>query len=279
MNMKKIISWGVMLAAAFTLTNCAKEIENPNEQPETAGVPFEIVASTVDTKTVNDGMHTNWAEGDQINLFHAVCDETDYKNDGVFKVSDIEGGNFKGALCEALDVEEEYDWYAVYPYNADLTSPKNTTAAFTIATGLVQDGYDNMKHLAGDVLPLYGKAVAVPGADMPALEMSQIASVIAVKVTNNTADAIEVNKVSFVADGNCLAGSYYFDFSGEKLTFKPAKPEYTGRILYQPYQRQKSSYLDSGLRSLLLRYGCSYGRSLTRRKRLCFCSQIQSSYH
>ena len=227
MNMKKIISWGMMLAAAFTLTNCAKEIENPNEQPETAGVPFEIVASTVDTKTVNDGMHTNWAEGDQINLFHAVCNGTEYKNNGAFTVSDVEGGHFKGFLCEELDVVEEYDWYAVYPYNADLTSPKNTTAAFTIATGLVQDGYDNMKHLAGDVLPLYGKAIAVPGADMPALEMSQIASVIAVKVTNNTAEAIEVNKVSFVADGNYLAGSYCFDFSGEKLTLEPTEAVYT----------------------------------------------------
>ena len=177
--MKKIISWGMMLAAAFTLTNCAKEINNPNEQPESAGYPFEIVASTVDTKTVNDGMSTKWAAGDQINLFHAVCDKTDYKNDGAFTVSDIENGNFTGAICETLDLEEEYDWYAVYPYNADLVSPKNTTAAFTIATGLVQEGYDNMKHLAGDVLPLYGKAIAVPGADMPALKMSQIASVIA----------------------------------------------------------------------------------------------------
>ena len=229
MNMKKIISWGMMLAAAFTLTNCAKEIENPNEN-QSAGIPFEIVASTADTKTVNDGMHTNWAEGDQINLFHAVCDGTDYKNDGAFTVSDIQTGNFTGAICETLDVEEEYDWYAVYPYNADLASPKNTTAAFTIATGLVQDGYDNMKHLAGDVLPLYGKAIAVPGADMPALKMSQIASVIAVNVTNNTSEAIEVNEVSFMADGNYLAGSYYFDFSGDKLTFKPAKPEYTATV-------------------------------------------------
>ena len=230
MNMKKIISWGMMLAAAFTLTNCAKEVENPNDQPQSAGYPFEIVASTVDTKTVNDGMHTNWAEGDKINLFHAVCDGADYKNNGAFTVSDIEGGNFTGNVCEALDVEEEYDWYAVYPYNADLTSPKNTTAAFTIATGLVQDGYGDMKHLAGDVLPLYGKAAAVPGADMPSIAMSHIASVIAVNVTNNTSDAIEVNEVSFVADGNYLAGSYYFDFSGDKLTFKPAKPEYTATV-------------------------------------------------
>ena len=56
MNMKKILSWGMMLAAAFTLTNCAKEIDTPVQEPESFGYPFEIIASTVDTKTVNDGM-------------------------------------------------------------------------------------------------------------------------------------------------------------------------------------------------------------------------------
>ncbi len=228
--MKKILfSLGVMLSA-FALTNCTQEIENPAQQPESAGYPFEIVASTVDTKTVNDGMSTKWAEGDQINLFHAVTDGTDYKNNGAFTVKDVEAGSFTGNLSETLDVEEEYDWYAAYPYNPALASPKNTTAAFTIATGLVQDGYNNMKHLAGDVLPLYGKATAVSGNDMPAIVMSQIASVIAVNVTNNTTSPIEVNKVAFVADGNYLAGSYYFDFSGDKLTFKPAQAEYTATV-------------------------------------------------
>ena len=68
--MKKILfSLGVMLSA-FALTNCTQEIENPAQQPESAGYPFEIVASTVDTKTVNDGMSTKWATGDQINLIH-----------------------------------------------------------------------------------------------------------------------------------------------------------------------------------------------------------------
>ena len=67
---KQIISWGMMLAAAFTLTNCAKEIEGPAQEPETNGYPFEIVASAVSTKTVNDGMATKWEENDKINLFH-----------------------------------------------------------------------------------------------------------------------------------------------------------------------------------------------------------------
>ena len=107
--MKKIISWGMMLAATFTLTNCAKEIDAPVQEPESVGYPFEIIASTVDTKTVNDGMSTKWESEDQINLFHAVCDDDDYKNNGAFTVKDVESGNFAGNLCEELDPQEEYD--------------------------------------------------------------------------------------------------------------------------------------------------------------------------
>ena len=230
MTMKKIISWGMMLAAAFTLTNCAKEINNPNEQPESAGYPFEIVASTVDTKTVNDGMSTKWAAGDQINLFHAVGETTDSKNDGAFIIADLEAGVFAGNLSEQLDVEEEYDWYAVYPYNSELTSPKNTTATLTVGKGLVQDGYGNTSHLAGEMMPLFGKAIASSGAGSPKVAMSHIMSVLAVNVTNNTSEAIQVNEVSFEGDGNYLAGSYNFDFSDEKVTFKPVEAETTATV-------------------------------------------------
>ena len=228
--MKKILSWGLMLAAAFTLTNCAKEITNPDQQPETAGYPFEISASVVDTKTVNDGIKTKWVAGDQINLFHAVCDMTEYKNDGAFTISNADASKFGGSICEALDPTEEYDWYAFYPYTSTLETPKNTTVAINIGTDLVQDGYGSMAHLAGEALPLYGKAIAVPGADMPSIKMNQLASVIAVNVTNNTAAPIEVNEVEFFADGNYLTGTYYVDFSGASVEYKPAQAQVTATV-------------------------------------------------
>ena len=111
---KQIFSLGLMLAATFTLTNCAKEIEGSVQEPESVGYPFEIVASTVDTKTANDGMSTLWVAGDQINVFHALGESTDYVNDGAFTVSDVEAGVFTGTIEEVLDVEEEYDWYVLY---------------------------------------------------------------------------------------------------------------------------------------------------------------------
>ena len=155
---KQIFSLGLMLAAAFTLTNCTKEIENPAQESESLGVPFEIIANTVDTKTVNDGVHTLWATGDQINVFHALGDGTDYVNDGAFTVSDVEAGRFTGTVAEQLDPEEEYGWYVMYPYNNKVTTPGTQTAGFTYigySTGLNQKGYNSMASLKGSVCPLY----------------------------------------------------------------------------------------------------------------------------
>jgi hypothetical protein len=155
---------------------------------------------------------------------------TEYKNDGAFTISNADASKFGGSICEALDPTEEYDWYAFYPYTSALATPKNTTVEINIGTGLVQDGYNSMAHLAGEAMPLYGKAVAVPGADMPSIAMSQLASVLAVNVTNNTDAAIVVEEVSFVADGNNISGTFYVDFSGEKVTYKPAQALTTATV-------------------------------------------------
>ena len=73
------------MLSAFALTNCTQEIENPAQQPESAGYPFEIVASTVDTKTVNDGMHTRWTTKDSLNVFHAVAGSDTYSTNDKFR--------------------------------------------------------------------------------------------------------------------------------------------------------------------------------------------------
>ena len=216
MNMKKIISWGMMLAAAFTLTNCAKEIDAPVQESESNGYPFEIIASTVDTKTVNDGMSTRWADGDQINVFHAVCDGEDYKNNGAFEVKETESGNFKGELCEKLDPKEEYDWYAFYPYKSQIASPKNEAGWAYIGNknGITQEGgYGKTAHLASSNCPLYGVAKAVPAADTPSIEMQHLSSVVAINVTNMTDEPLTVTGATFTAN-EPIVGSFYIDFSG-----------------------------------------------------------------
>lgn len=225
MNMKKIISWGMMLAAAFTLTNCAKEIDAPVQEPESVGYPFEIIASTVDTKTVNHGMSTKWVAEDQINLFHAVGDGEDYKNNGAFTVKDVESGNFAGNLCEELDPQEEYDWYAIYPYSSYIKTPGQQTNGYTYIgsrsdTPQSQTGVDNMNHIAGEKYPLYGKAVAVGAGVKPELTMYHASTLLQINVTNTLDEELSVENISFTApEGTSLVGTFYLDITGDKVDY------------------------------------------------------------
>ena len=219
MNMKKIISWGMMLAAAFTLTNCAKEIDAPVQEPESVGYPFEIIASTVDTKTVNDAMSTNWAADDQINLFHAVGETTVYVNNNAFTVSDLAEGRFTGNLASDLDPQEEYDWFAFYPYSSFIKTPANTSSGYmtvgSSATGVqVQKGNGSMSHIAGENYPLVGRAIAVPANSTPKVVMSHVSSLIAVNVKNTLEEPLVVESVSFNAPVE-IVGTYYINFAGD----------------------------------------------------------------
>ena len=222
---KQIFSWGLMLAATFTLTNCAQELDNP-VQPETEGFPFELVASTPEVKTVNDGMTTKWADGDKINVFHAIGETTEYVNDKAFTLVDLDEGLFEGTLTSALDVEEEYDWFAIYPNSEYATSPDSESSAYYYIGGRsdktqTQKGVDNMNHIAGTNYPLYGKAVAVPAGIQPNLTMSHASALLKVKVTNTLDTPLEVNSISFTApQGTSLVGTFYMNVVGSEVAFK-----------------------------------------------------------
>ena len=116
--MKQFFSYlGASLAAIAALASCNKEIEAPVEDLK-GGVPFEICASAVDTKTTIDGRATSWVAGDAINLFHAEADSKIYTSDGEVTIAaeDLEAKKFKGILPTPLEAGN-YDWYAVYPYS------------------------------------------------------------------------------------------------------------------------------------------------------------------
>ena len=216
---KQIFSLGLMLAAAFTLTNCVKEEAN-FQQPESEGTPFEIVASTVATKTVNNELATEWVAGDAINLFHAVTDATTYTNDGKFSIAeaDLEAGKFKGTLNGTLDAQEEYDWYAFYPYVSQITTPVNTTSYVTVGAKTnstqTQNGNNSMAHIAGENYPLAGVAYATPANSTPSIKMAHVTSLLEVVVTNNTDEPLTVEEVMVNAP-ELLVGTYYIKFNGE----------------------------------------------------------------
>ena len=223
LHMKKQIKiWGMMLAAAFTFTNCIKEEVQAPEMSE--GTPFEIVASTVDTKTVNDGVHTNWVAGDQINLFHAVTETENYVSDGAFTISEegLASSIFTGTIDGEFDPDEEYDWYAFYPYSDKITTPADRTSGFIYigySNGLNQTGYDSMASLKGSTCPLYGVATAVPAGDKPALAMKHLSSVVEINITNVNDAPLTISTASFGATED-IVGSYFISIAGDEVVYR-----------------------------------------------------------
>ena len=219
---KNLFILGTWLVATFLiLVSCNKEKEAEGNSPISEGcIPFELVACSADTKTTNDGLSTKWAEGDAVNVFHAVAGTTEYINDGAFTVSNTESGTFTGTLASALDASQSYDWYIYYPYNPDITSPENTSGGYSTVAAFTQSqtSNDSKDHLAG--LPLAGKVTTDAGVSKPVVSMKQLAAVIKVVVTNNFGSDITVADVRFTSPVN-MAGDYYVNFKD------PDNPVYT----------------------------------------------------
>lgn len=219
------------MAVALTLFNdCSKE--EAVEIPETEGNPFALVA-TPESRTVNEGLNTVWAENDGVNVFHAVAGTTAYTSDGEFTIAaaDIEAGKFTGKLGGALN-EAAYDWYMFYPYSEYITTPANTSSGY-MAIGSkatdsqTQTGNNSMAHIAGENYPLYGKAVGVAAVAVPSITMHQAAALVAVNVTNpaTASDAITVSTVELTAPED-IVGTYYIDFASDKVVYTPSNTKY-----------------------------------------------------
>ena len=212
--MKKFILSLGLIATAFGLTNCTKN-EEVNPVVETKG-DFAIYAST-ETRTANDGFDTVWSTGDDLGVFHTATDGTTYTKDGQFKLEDMETGQFLGSVNGTLDADEEYDWYAMYPYSSYVPGPANTGSGYmTIGCAAsatqTQTGNNSMAHIAGKNYPLVGKAYAVPANQAPALAMTHVATLLEFEVTNSLEEAITVSNIKFTAP-SALVGTFYIDFT------------------------------------------------------------------
>ena len=135
--MKKALIFAGLAAATLSFVGCNKEADIAVKDAK----PFQVVLNTSETRTAIDPdntLMTVWAEGDQINVFHAEAGTTDYKHDTPYAdntghpytISDVGNGVFSGTLMGG-DLEEgkSYDWYFYYPYNTYLKSPACTSAA------------------------------------------------------------------------------------------------------------------------------------------------------
>ncbi len=219
---KNIFVLGLMAIASLTLlTNCAKteaEVSEKTikEEPVKVGTPFEFVAKTIQTKTQNDGLSTDWKADDAVNVFHRENGTTgSFGTNDQFSITseNLASEKFIGTLTEALEDGKYYDWYALYPYNAGYTTPANTTYSASIGgTSKTQTGYGSMTHLASTTMPMVGKAENVAKGTTPSIIFTHIASVAKIVVTNNSGEPLTITSVTFTAPEN-IVGSFKLDFS------------------------------------------------------------------
>lgn len=216
---RQILTLGAICAAAFTLTNCNKEIAEP-KAPVTEGTDFEIVATTADTKTANVGLNTVWATGDALNVFHTEAGSTTYGTNDKFTYAGADN-KFTGKLTTGLEAGKKYDWYALYPVNDKaqyvITTPAGSKTGDGWAYighkgGATQNGYNSTAHLAENLCPLYGVAKSVDASTPVSFNMKHIASVVKIVVTNESESPLTVTSVTFTAPED-IVGSYFMNFT------------------------------------------------------------------
>ena len=213
--MKKALIFAGLAAATLSFVGCNKEADlAPN------GRKVGIVLNNVETRTVNNGMLTNWEEGDALNVFYAAAGTTEYSANTQFTVDDAASNHATGT---AELTAAAYDWYLLYPYDSHVTTPANIKNGYlTVGSASnktqTQAGLDSKAHLAGENLPVYGvvKNVAV---DKPIeVSMKHVTSVVAVNLTNGTNKPLKVDEISFTAPED-IVGTYYINFAGDELVF------------------------------------------------------------
>lgn len=203
------LSLGLICAAAFTLTNCTKELVVSSK----SDAPFEIIAET-GTKTTTDGINTSWESTDNLSVFYAAAGTKSYSSN--LKFTNASGDSFKTSDAVDLSGAESFDWYAIYPYNKYIVSPNNNDSGYITVGGKTQtqNGNDSMDHLAGDACPLYGVVKSVANTEKPTFIMHHLTSVIEVLVENNSGADLTVTEVTFTASNESdIVGTYYVNFA------------------------------------------------------------------
>ncbi len=187
---------------------------------------YSVFVTADETKTINQGMKTSWAENDRIAVFHAISGTEDYVFDKAFVVEDVSTGKFSGTLQEPLDENKEYDWYVIYPYDSNGTpSSSNAWSIGGATTGQKQNGNNSMAHLSGQNYPLVGRSKSIPAEEYPHVIMKNVSSLVEFTVTNDLGKSITINEISIMSE-EYIAGYFRISYASDQLSFSPLGDRY-----------------------------------------------------
>ena len=224
--MKRIFTFGLMLASVFALTNCTEELVDPtipNDEvtqetttPEGEGIPFQFYASVAsETKTTGDeNFKTRWDDNDQISVFYAEVDnsgsEGTITSAGNFRISDKDKGIFNGFLPEGISANKTYNWYFVYDASKNVTANSKKEVTVNIGSEIqTQSAAGSTAHIseASNCL-MTGTAPKLSGSIIPRVRMKHCSALVELIVMNqgdgNTDgddQSIRITSLSFAVPG------------------------------------------------------------------------------
>lgn len=227
--MKKYSLLMGLMCAALSITSCSKDNTETFDKPK--GYEFELYAAP-QTRTEVDGLDMKWSANDAMNVFHALPGTTNYSSNDQFTLAEIESGRFTGLITDTeFDPNGTYDWYVLYPYKSQKTTPALDEAYFGIgsyATSVqTQKGINNQDHICGVDIPLYGKVTNTTGS--PSLQMHHIATLFRINVTNTGSADLNVTSITLTSASENLIGTYYLDITGDTPVVNPSDDNFVSK--------------------------------------------------
>ena len=224
--MKKALLFAGLAAAALSFVGCNKEADIQGPRATT----YEVILNTEDTRTVNQGMSTKWEANDALTAFYASSGTTEWSENIKFTVQDAETGRATGEVTLEAGT---YDWYMFYPYTKQLPNPTTVNPETSKPSGYTTIGgqfqaqakEDDMAHLAGPKVPLFGRVMNVSSTAVPGIAMKHAAAVIRFNVQNKLSENIYVKSIKFTAPTD-FVGTYYVNFTEEEASYVASGESY-----------------------------------------------------
>lgn len=227
--MKKYSLLMGLMCAALSITSCSKDNTETFDKPK--GYEFELYAAP-QTRTEVDGLDMKWSADDAMNVFHAPTGTTNYSSNDQFTLAEIESGRFTGLITDTeFDPNGTYDWYVLYPYKSQKTTPTLDEAYFGIGSYAksvqTQKGINNQDHICGVDIPLYGKVTNTTGS--PSLQMHHIATLFRINVINTGSADLNVTSITLTSASENLIGTYYLDITGDTPVVNPSDDNFVSK--------------------------------------------------
>lgn len=164
------------------------------------------------TRTDFDGTSTSWVDGDAMSV---ILDRNGEQQAVKFTLTDAAEGAFEGSI-KTVDLDAEYDIYAVYPYNEQKTTAdnKNDKALFDIGSARQTQQGSSASHVAA-YDPLTGRSVRAVSLDNISLRMHHTATLIRLDLHNATGRTISgITSATITAPTTtALAASHTIDLT------------------------------------------------------------------